>query len=123
MSRIQRSIPIVCLLAILLVPASQVNAQGIGGAISGQVVDQSGGAVVGATVRIVNRATNQSRSVGTGADGRYEARELPPGRYTVTIENPGFKIVEIGNLNIGVGQNARLQTITVEPVPVEVTET
>lgn len=123
MSRIHRVVPILCLLAIFLIAVPQVSAQGIGGAISGQVVDQSGGAVVGATVRIVNRATNQSRSVGTGADGRYEARELPPGRYTVTIENPGFKIVEIGNLNIGVGQNARLQTITVEPVPVEVTET
>jgi hypothetical protein len=123
MSRMHRGFPILCLLTISLITASLANAQGIGGAISGQVVDQSGGAVVGATVRIVNRDTNQSRSVGTGEDGRYEARELPPGRYRVTIENPGFKIVEIGNLNIGVGQNARLQTITVEPVPVEVTET
>jgi len=123
MSCMQRRFPIFFLLLINLITASLAMGQGIGGAISGQVVDQSGGAVVGATVRIVNRDTNQSRSVGTGEDGRYEARELPPGRYTVTIENPGFKIVLLENVNIGVGQNARLQTITVEPVPVEVTET
>lgn len=123
MSRMHRSYPAFCLLMLGLLLPTLIMAQGIGGAISGQVVDQSGGAVVGATVRIVNRDTNQSRSVGTGADGRYEARELPPGRYTVTIENPGFKIVLLENVNIGVGQNARLQTITVEPVPVEVTET
>lgn len=123
MSRIFRSLPILCILLISLLSASLAMGQGIGGAISGQVVDQSGGAVVGATVRIVNSDTNQSRSVGTGEDGRYEARELPPGRYTVSIENPGFKIVLLENVNIGVGQNARLQTITVEPVPVEVTET
>ncbi len=110
------------LLVVLLVPALAL-AQSIGGSISGQVVDQSGGAVVGATVRIVNSNTGQSRSVGTGNDGRYEARELSPGKYEVTVENPGFKIVVLENVNIGVGQNARLQTITVEPVPVEVTET
>jgi hypothetical protein len=107
------------LLALCLILPPAAVGQGIGGKISGRVLDQSGLGVAGAPVRIVNSATNQSRTVSTDSEGRYEASELPPGLYDVTVEQSGFKTVIIQAARLGVGQNARLQTVVLEPIPVE----
>lgn len=103
----------------LLLAAAHTFGQSVGGTISGVVIDESGGMVGGATVRIVSADTGQRRVIGTTAEGNYEARELPPGRYTVTIEKSGFGPVSLKDVQLGVGQNARLQTITLKPAELD----
>src|SRR2546426_5222234 len=70
-----------------------VRAQGTTGTISGRVKDQQGAAVAGASVRIVNDETSESRVIPADSDGRYWA-SLPPGNYRISIDQQGFEGVE-----------------------------
>jgi hypothetical protein len=81
--------------------------------LSGHVFDASGSAVAGATVRIVNTATNETNSVTTDTSGVYSVPLLRPGTYTVTASNAGFKQAIRSNVVLTVGQNAGLD-ITLE---------
>jgi hypothetical protein len=57
-----------------------VYAQQTLGSISGAVLDNSGGAVVGATVTIVNDQTSATRTEASGTAGIYLFKDLAVGR-------------------------------------------
>ena len=80
----------VCSLALLLT-APFGAAQSTGGRIRGTVTDPSGGAVVGATVTLINEATHATRDVQTGANGEYIFLEAPVGSYEIDAASKGFK--------------------------------
>ena len=65
--------------------------QSTGGRIRGTVTDASGSAVVGATVSLINTATNVSRDTTSGANGDYQFLEVPVGTYEVDVTQTGFK--------------------------------
>jgi Carboxypeptidase regulatory-like domain len=67
------------------------HAQSTGGRIRGTVTDPSGGAVVGATVTLLNEATHATRDVQTGANGEYIFLEVPVGSYEIDVSSQGFK--------------------------------
>src|SRR5579859_3399133 len=64
------------------------------GRILGAVTDQSGGAVGGSTVTILDVQRGISRSLTTDNAGEYNAPNLTPGTYTVRAESKGFKTAE-----------------------------
>lgn len=108
-------------LAVCVVAPPVLQGQGIGGAIVGTVRDQSGGVVPAVLIRITNTDTGQARSVSTDNEGRFQARELPPGLYEVRAELGGFNTVIITGFRLGVGQIARQDiTLAVAPVGAEV---
>src|SRR5438309_2151862 len=74
---------------VFLIPFT--NAQSTGGRLRGTVTDPSGGAVVGATVTLINEATHATRDVQTGANGEYIFLEVPVGSYEVDLASQGFK--------------------------------
>src|SRR5438309_10329586 len=59
--------------------------------IVGTVKDSSAASVCGAMVRVTNLDTNITRTLTTGADGIYNALELPTGNYPVQVTATGFK--------------------------------
>ncbi len=59
--------------------------------IRGTVTDASGAAIADATVKIVNVATNLERALTTSDVGTFDAPELPPGIYNVTVTKSGFR--------------------------------
>src|SRR6185369_5042127 len=61
------------------------------GTIRGVVTDNSGAALVGATVKIKNTATGETRTLTTNTQGEYSAPDLPVGVYQVAISQPNFK--------------------------------
>src|SRR5579863_5848975 len=65
-------------------------AQGQLSQIQGTVLDASGAAVPGATVKATNTATDVARNVNTGADGVYVIADLPTGPYRVDVSKEGF---------------------------------
>jgi len=89
---------------------SQVNT----GRISGAITDQSGGAIGGATVTVIDVARGESRPLTADAAGQYAAPNLTPGIYTVRAEFKGFKTVERQNVEVGVGGDIRVD-ITLQP--------
>ena len=78
------------LLFTLLLVAARAGAQAPTGDIAGAVADATGGALAGARVSIVHRATGQTRTLTTSADGRFATAALSPGEYQITVEAEGF---------------------------------
>ncbi len=81
------------LLALTLFLTMQsANAQSTGGRVRGTVTDASGSAVVGATVSLINAATNIYAGRGRRMPrGNTSFLEVPVGSYEVDVIQPGFK--------------------------------
>ena len=61
------------------------------GTISGEVKDGTGALLPGASVTVVNKATNATRTTVTNSAGLFDFPALPPGAYSVTAELEGFR--------------------------------
>lgn len=64
------------------------------GSITGTVKDSTGAVIPGATVTVTNPANKVTETATSGDDGVFVLPQLPPGKYTVTAELPGFKKAE-----------------------------
>jgi hypothetical protein len=84
------------------------HGQAVSGTILGTVTDSSGGVMANAKVTIVNEGTSLTRVVTADPNGEYTAPSLPPGRYTVMTEMPGFKALALSNIDLGVDQRVRI---------------
>ncbi|MGH9354444.1 MAG: TonB-dependent receptor domain-containing protein [Terriglobia bacterium] len=89
---------------LILILAISALAQTPTGTLQGTVVDQSGGAIPGAAVRVVNNSTNVARNLTTDSLGRFVLPFLTPGTYTVSASAKGFRTVEEQNIEISVSQ-------------------
>jgi hypothetical protein len=85
--------------------------QGSQGAIQGGIFDQSGGAVAGAAVTVVDMARGISRALAADGAGQYVANNLTPGTYTVRAEAKGFRTVEHSSVLVEVGQTIRVDMV------------
>ncbi|MEE8606893.1 MAG: TonB-dependent receptor [Nitrospiraceae bacterium] len=85
------SIPTLLLLLAITLTWGQVQAQTIGGSISGTVKDPSGAVVPGADVTIKNVDTGLERQLQTDKRGYYRASGLTLGSYEVRVEAEGFQ--------------------------------
>jgi hypothetical protein len=90
------------LMATILFPAA-LHAQVSGGTLSGTITDPSGRAVPQAQIVIMNIATGVDRTVTTNADGFYNAVNLLPGEYQVTITATGFNTEVKSGITMNVG--------------------
>src|SRR5262249_46335541 len=59
-------------------------------AIRGRVMSDAGQPMRRAMVRVSAQETRVTRTTSTDAEGRYEIRDLPAGRYTVSVSKPAF---------------------------------
>src|SRR5438309_5762097 len=78
-----------CLLTLVLIVGA--NGQTTNGNIQGTVVDPQNATVSGATVTARNMDTGLTVAAATTSAGVFALPNLPPGRYTVTVEAPGMK--------------------------------
>ena len=74
----------------LLIPMS-VRSQELRGKISGRVVDSTGAAVTGASVKVTDLTRGTTATLTTNNDGLFDAPYLLPGNYQVIVEASGFK--------------------------------
>lgn len=81
-----------CLTVVLVfVFSASARAQRTTGTLRGQVLDPTGAAVVDAQVTATNVETGVTIKIATTSAGTYSFPSLLPGKYTVTVEAPGFK--------------------------------
>ena len=98
----------------------------------GTITDPSGALVPGATVRVTDEGTSQSRETATNAQGYYVFPSLRPSNYSVTVEASGFAVSTRKNVvlqadqaetvNFAMAMEAANQAITVE-APVQQVDT
>src|SRR5260370_28001413 len=79
------------------------------GAISGTVMDQSGGVMASVVVTAKNVDTVATRETQTTGSGTFLLAQLDPGRYEVTAESAGFEKMKIGPIIVAVSRVASLE--------------
>src|SRR5215470_6719003 len=122
------------LLALLCV--QYAVAQTVTGAVSGTIVDGSGNALAGATVRLINERTNDARVLTTNESGDFRFTAVLPGTYTIKVEQKGFSSFErrgnvltanehlaVGELAMKVGELSETVTTVAEGTPVQTEST
>ncbi|HVN22048.1 MAG TPA: carboxypeptidase regulatory-like domain-containing protein, partial [Dongiaceae bacterium] len=95
-----------------------VIAYGQGGVATGDlhvtVKDPKGSVITNAVVTARDVAKGLERTATSDGQGGYNARQLPPGSYTVTVDVPGFTKVQDTGVSITVGGLVELPiTLTV----------
>src|SRR5215204_1503768 len=73
------------------------------GALRGQVLDELGGAIVGASVTVID-SKGVEKSVVTNDSGTYVVNGLAPGKYTVRAINAGFAMTETPDVEVVAGK-------------------
>jgi hypothetical protein len=97
---------------VLLAPAGAV-AQTVAGAISGLVTDASGSAVAQAVIRVTDLDRNVTLQTISNDTGFYVVTPVPPGRYRITAERPGFRRYVLEPFPVSTQQKASVN-ITLE---------
>ncbi|HUR96624.1 MAG TPA: carboxypeptidase regulatory-like domain-containing protein, partial [Pyrinomonadaceae bacterium] len=108
----------------IFLSAFGINAQTDQGRISGQVTDQTGAIVPGATVTVTNNGTKQVRTATANDEGSYVLPALRAAVYTIVVNAPTFAPKTVTEIQLSVGQQLNLdlslstevQTVTVDVV-------
>src|SRR5687767_1584358 len=79
------------LLTLFIALTASAQSQITTGVMQGTVVDANGAVVPGADVEIKNDETGTLTTLRTNEEGRFNARQLQPGKYLVTVFKQGFK--------------------------------
>ena len=100
--------------------------------LSGSVTDAHGASVPAAAIRILNEDTSLTRATLSTDRGTFEIVQIPPGKYKITVEKPGFRIhatdavlqtntpltldvkLEVGAVTETINVNAEASTVNTE---------
>ena len=93
---------------VVLCSAIPVMAQVDRSALTGTVTDPSGRLVPQAHITAVENSTQLRREGASDAAGRYELAELPVGKYTITVDHPGFETLTFVDVEQVVGRTRTL---------------
>ncbi len=104
-----RGFRLCCLRFILAgVIALSCLAQSDRGTITGRVVDPTDSVVAGAAVTVVNQNTGTRTVTHTNQAGNYVVRELPFGKYELSLEATGFRKYVRKDVEVALGQTLNL---------------
>jgi hypothetical protein len=103
-----------CLAVAIFLICLPAFSQGTAGRILGGVSDQSGGAMSGATITILDTARGTTRTLTTDDSGEYNAPNLLPSTYTVRAEAKGFKTAERSGILLEINKDLRVD-LTLQP--------
>jgi len=102
-------------LALLMVAVTGVAfAQSSSSEVNGVVKDPTGAVVSGATLRLIDTATNSEVTTTSSADGAFVFANVRPGVYRLITEHTGFSKKEVQNIQANVGVP---YTVNVELTP------
>ncbi len=109
----QRQMALTIVLSVFLIlgfmsvfsPVSQ--AQVYGGSLTGVATDPSGAVIPGANVVLTDDEKGFKYKAATDSEGRYILRNLPPGKYSLTVTAEGMRPHTQSRITLTVGQNAQ----------------
>ncbi len=74
----------------------------------GRIEDPSGAPIPGASIRLTAKATGETRQTSSSDQGDYALTNVPPGVYTLVVEQAGFKKAQEDEIELQVDQQLRL---------------
>src|ERR1700757_2379358 len=98
---------------LLTISGLAVNAQSDRGAISGTIVDTSGGAVEGASIVATGKDTGAVYRTTSSATGAYRISDMQVGAYDISVTSAGFKTSEQKGFIVQINSTSSLD-ITLE---------
>jgi hypothetical protein len=131
MGRLVSGVVLVLFMGLAIVGASAQYR----GSLQGTVTDAQGAVISGATVTMIDKETNRTLTTRTNEAGVYNIGSLPPSRYSLIVEKPGFKkkvLEDVGiiseqenavNVVLSVGEIAETITVSGDAAPLLDTET
>src|SRR5215469_990636 len=99
------ALAILCFLAYVSPTYSQGT---IAARLTGTVLDESGGAVKGASITLHQPETNRSYQTTSNDSGYYAITNIPPGIYELTVAFKGFATSIRKGVELTVGQSATI---------------
>jgi hypothetical protein len=101
---------------LLILSACAVFGQQAAGTLRGQVRDEFGGAIIGATVTVTSTG-GAEKTATTNDEGVYTVGSLQPGRYAVRAQAAGFAVYENTEVDVAAGRRETLDiplSVTIE---------
>ncbi|MGI8746511.1 MAG: carboxypeptidase regulatory-like domain-containing protein [Bryobacteraceae bacterium] len=108
------------LLCLVLAFSPAAYSQAVSATLVGTVTDASGAAMANTKITATEVNTGINRTAPTNESGNYTFADLPPGTYTVTAEQAGFKRASRAGIDVIVNTSVRIDLVL---QPGEVTET
>ncbi len=103
------SLYLLAVIAMFWLIAPTVYGQAVANAsVTGQILDPTGAAVVGAKVKMIETDKGISHDGATDAGGRYTLPNLPVGPYRLEVSAAGFKTFVQSGIVLQVGDNPEL---------------
>jgi hypothetical protein len=93
---------------VMLLAASSSRSEDARGAVQGVVSDATGRPVAGAFVKLKNDERRLTFMVISRDQGRFEAKDLPPGQYRVQAIGAGFQSGWFENVNVSAEDSAKV---------------
>ena len=115
------------ILTLFLVLAAGLFAQTT--IVTGTVMDPSGAVIPSASITLTNIGTGAQRTTVSDSQGGYTITQVPPGKYRINAQAPGFAEAVINNIELLVNQPATIEVkfekvgSTSQTVQVEATAT
>src|SRR5437660_3486878 len=101
-------LPILVALFAAAVLCTNAGAQVRFGSVVGSVADASGATVSGATIKLTNLGTNETRTMQSSSAGTYSFPNLIAGMYRVEVQTQGFKQFIQDNVEVQVDVATRV---------------
>src|ERR1700688_4390897 len=98
-------------LVLSLVSQRIAYAQVSKGSISGTVVDAQGASVPNASIKIVNKGTNETVTVTSDSAGLFRFALLSIGTYRLEISKSGFNKIVVDNIEVTLGADRGIGSI------------
>ncbi|UCS94288.1 TonB-dependent receptor [Echinicola marina] len=93
------------LFGMFLLGAGVIQAQVTSSSIRGNVVDEAGELLIGATVKATHEPSGSVYGAVTSVDGRFNLANLRVGGpYTLEVSYIGFQTIQLTNINLSLGQ-------------------
>ena len=109
-----RSLFKVVIVLLALTGAISVQAQVTTGTVRGEVTDQAGAVVPGATVTITDPKTKTSQTAQSGNGGEYQFNNLPVGTYVITVAPPSdsnFSTLTLNDVRVKLNEVTDVPTV------------
>jgi Carboxypeptidase regulatory-like domain/TonB-dependent Receptor Plug Domain len=105
---------LLCFCTLVVVLTGVTVAQTSSGTISGHLVDQSGGIVTDADVKLINQQTNVIVTTKVRSNGDFIFPDVQPGTFAIVVQARGYKEMRQVDLRLSASQSLSTGTLVLQ---------